>query len=314
MMDEHTINIDLSHYKDDFKQLNKIWYKDISVNAMRLRVLGIHYMDNGPEWTITQHKHSFFECHYVTKDHVYTTANGIQHKVTPGQFYLLAPGVIHGHCQKDRIGHVGFSLRFEIALQKPLDPHQLHGIQSKQMIDSLMHITPEPYDDDGSIINMMLQLLELGKKESSPLELQLAFFQIIIKLVGGCNRYLVDMHSDTALNKNMIYNNIILTTIQFIEDNYNQDIDVKDVANCVHLSYSHLSRLFKSWVGETVSQYIKKVRLNRAIYLLKCTQQDITCIARDVGYNSAYYFSNDFKKNMGVSPGNYRKTISGLSE
>lgn len=137
---------------------------------------------------------------------------------------------------------------------------------------------------------------------------------MILKLINGCNNLLSDVQTNVALNKNMIHNNIINTTIQFIEDNYYQDIDVKDVANSVHLSYSHLSRLFKNWVGETVSQYIKKVRLKKAAYLLKCTDKDIASIAREVGFNSEYYFSNDFKKNIGMSPGNYRKSISGLSE
>lgn len=313
-MSENTFSVDLSQYKDDFKLLNKIWYKNISINAMLSKVLGIHYMDNGPNWTITKHKHSFFECHYVTENNVFTTANGIEHKVIPGQFYILAPGVLHSHCQKDGLGHIGFSLRWEIALCKESSNHQLNVMQSKQMIESLLNTTPDPQMDDGTIINTMMDLLGLGKKGCSELELQLAFFQLILQLMKHCNSHLPDLQSNVALNKNMIHNNIINTTIQFIEDNYYQDIDVKDVANSVHLSYSHLSRLFKSWVGETVSQYIKKVRLKKATYLLMCTDKDIACIAREVGFNSEYYFSNDFKKNIGMSPGNYRKTISGLSE
>lgn len=313
-MSEKTVSVDLPNYKDDFTLLNKIWYKDISINAMLLKVLGIHYMDNGPDWTITTHKHSFFECHYVTKNNVFTTTNGIEHEITPGQFYILAPGVLHSHCQKDGMGHIGFSLRWEIALQKEAEHNQLDLMQSKQIIKSLLHITPDPQLDDGTIINTMLDLLGLGKKGCSELELQLAFFQMILKLINGCNSHLPDVQTNVALNKNMIHNNIINTTIQFIEDNYYQDIDVKDVANSVHLSYSHLSRLFKNWVGETVSQYIKKVRLKKAAYLLKCTDKDIASIAREVGFNSEYYFSNDFKKNIGMSPGNYRKSISGLSE
>jgi len=313
-MEKNTLSVDLTNYKEDFKLLNEIWYKDISINNIIIKVLGIHYMDNGPEWNINKHRHSFFEFHYVTKNNVFTTSNGVEHKITPGEFYILAPGVLHAHCQKDGVGHIGFSLRWEIEIDSDCRNKQLNLLKSKQMINALYGANSKPIKDDGTIIDTMIKLLELGQKGCTELELQLAFIQIVIQITKFCNKNLVETKSNQEINKNLINNNIINNTIHFIEDNYYQDIDVNDVANSVHLSYSHLSRLFKSSLGETVAQYIKRVRLNKATYLLKCTDKDIACIAREVGFNSEYYFSNDFKKNVGMSPGSYRKNNSRLSE
>ncbi|WP_113673267.1 AraC family transcriptional regulator [Vallitalea guaymasensis] len=308
------IKINLSDYEDDFMLLNKICYKDILVNNIQLKILGIHYMDTDPDWNVSKHKHSFFEFHYITDNYVFTTSNGIKRKITPGQFYTLAPGVLHSHCQEDGIGHTGFSMRWEIVTNSAFNNEQLNLIKSKQLIESIYATGSEPLTDDDTILNGVLNLLELGRQGCSELELQLAFFQIVLKLSKYANQDLSELKSNIGSKDDSFDNNIVINTIQFIEDNYYQDINVNDVANSVHVSYSHLSRLFKNSVGETVNQYIKKVRLKKAAYLLKCTNKDMSTIAKEVGFNSEYYFCNDFKKNVGMSPGNYRKSNSSLSE
>ncbi|GMQ56162.1 hypothetical protein AN1V17_05550 [Vallitalea sediminicola] len=307
------IKINLSDYEDDFMLLNKICYKDILVNNILLKILGIHYMDTDPDWNVSKHRHSFFEFHYITDNYVFTTSNGIKRKITPGQFYTLAPGVLHSHCQEDGIGHTGFSMRWEIMTNNAFNNEQLNLIKSKKIIESIYYTNSEPLIDDGTILNSVLNLLKLGKEGCTELELQLSFFQIILKLMKLHDRDFSNLKSSIEVD-NSIDNNIVINTIQFIEDNYYQDINVNDVANSVHVSYSHLSRLFKNSVSETVNQYIKKVRLKKAAYLLKCTDKDMSTIAKEVGFNSEYYFCNDFKKNIGMSPGNYRKSNSSLSE
>ncbi|GKX32105.1 hypothetical protein SH1V18_45850 [Vallitalea longa] len=310
-MAKNILNINLSKYKNDFIILNKIFYKDILVNDILCKILGINYMHTDSNWNIHKHKHSFFEFHYITDNYVFTTSNGIKRKITPGMFYILAPGVLHSHNQEN-VGHTGFSMRWEISLNNT-NGQSLCNLKSKQLITAFYNITSEPLYDDGTIIESVINLLKIGNLPLTEFELQLAFFQIIIRLLHFYNKDLSTFKSTTN-NSDSYDNNIINNSIQFIEDNYYQDINVTDVANSVHVSYSHLSRLFKNNAGETINKYIKMVRLKKASYLLKCTNKDMKTIAKEIGYNSEYYFCNDFKKNIGMSPGNYRKNSSTLSE
>lgn len=105
-------------------------------------------------------------------------------------------------------------------------------------------------------------------------------------------------------------NSVTNIAIKFIEENYKQKINVKDVADHVHMIYSQVSRLFKSYLGESIKQYINKIRIINAQYLLKYTDRDIVYIAGETGFQSENYFCEAFKKYTGMSPVCYRRNKS----
>jgi len=283
--------------KQNFDRLQSIVYKDIFVNGTGVRVLGIHYMVVDENWSIRTHNHSFFEFHYVLKNEVYTTLNNREYKIAAGQYYLMPPGMMHSHRQKGR-GHIGFALRWEL-----LDNTQ---DKSRNCFQSLYNGKAYPIKDNGNIISDMGIFLEKASKHCSILELQLTFFELLIHLIYSCtdNKYL---SSDMQIDSEYMDNQTVKSVIEFIKENYKQNIEVNDIANSVYLSYSYLSRLFKKHTGKTVNQYLNQIRLGNAQYLLKCSTKDIKTISREVGFNNEYYFSNVFKKVYGISPGNYRK-------
>ncbi|NLM04134.1 MAG: response regulator [Clostridiales bacterium] len=90
--------------------------------------------------------------------------------------------------------------------------------------------------------------------------------------------------------------------IDYIKNNYFQNINIKDLAENLYISESYLSRLFKEHTGYTLVEYITNYRMNKATELLKDHTIKIYEVAELVGYNDARYFSVLFKKHMGVSP------------
>ena len=81
---------------------------------------------------------------------------------------------------------------------------------------------------------------------------------------------------------------------------------LKDVAGAVGMSESRFSTVFAQVSGKTFTEYLTWLRLERAKELLTGTDRRNTQIAQDVGYNDAHYFSYLFKKNVGITPGEYR--------
>jgi AraC-like DNA-binding protein len=98
-------------------------------------------------------------------------------------------------------------------------------------------------------------------------------------------------------------------TVDVIQSFYKDPLTLKEIANKVHLSPWHLSRLFSESKGISIMEYLETVRLVEAKRLLKETTLPITHIAMEVGYNSLNSFSRTFKKKYDCSPGVYRKNV-----
>ena len=81
---------------------------------------------------------------------------------------------------------------------------------------------------------------------------------------------------------------------------------LQDVARAVGMSESRLSTVFSQESGKTFTEYLTGLRLAKAKELLIETDRRSSQIALDAGYNDAHYFSYLFKKNTGMTPGEYR--------
>lgn len=95
--------------------------------------------------------------------------------------------------------------------------------------------------------------------------------------------------------------------ITYIEAHLNETIGLEDVARETGYSYYHMTRLFKSAVGETVGNYINKRRLSNAAKELLYTEKRIIDIAVESNYESSEAFSRAFKDVYHRSPLEYRK-------
>lgn len=89
---------------------------------------------------------------------------------------------------------------------------------------------------------------------------------------------------------------------EFIQFNYYFDISINEIARsqCINLNY--MCNIFKKYSGVTPKQYIKKLRMERAIEVLKNYDIKVSDVAKMLGYKDALYFSKEFKKYFGFSP------------
>lgn len=93
----------------------------------------------------------------------------------------------------------------------------------------------------------------------------------------------------------------------FMSQNYNNpNLMLQDVAKNVNMSNSRFSTVFSQETGQTFTEYLMFLRLNKAKELLRQTNTRSTQIASEVGYNDSHYFSYIFKKNFGLTPSEYR--------
>ena len=105
------------------------------------------------------------------------------------------------------------------------------------------------------------------------------------------------------------YRHKMLTAVkEYIAANLpDSKLHLESIADEVHVTYSHLSRIFKQSERINVSEYITKMRIERAMRLLRATSDPISLVSDQVGYSSPYYFSACFKRIVGQTPSEYRK-------
>lgn len=96
-------------------------------------------------------------------------------------------------------------------------------------------------------------------------------------------------------------------SIMFINQNYNLNISIPELAKIENLSVSRYNTLFNKVTGISPVQYITNMRLTSACDLLVNTDLPIKQIAQMVGYTDAHFFSRIFKAKIGISPAVYRK-------
>ena len=107
--------------------------------------------------------------------------------------------------------------------------------------------------------------------------------------------------------RDMTTRQVIYEAKQYIMDHYqNPDLSVEMICRHLHMSPAYFSTMFKKETGQTYIAYLTDLRLNKAVELLKKTDDKTYIIAAKVGYQEQNYFSYVFKKKFGVSPTRFR--------
>jgi two-component system response regulator YesN len=99
----------------------------------------------------------------------------------------------------------------------------------------------------------------------------------------------------------------IAQAVQFIQARYNVDISLHQIAEHLHITPNYLSTLFKKELQLNFSEYLTRIRLEKAKELLLNTNLKSYEIADSVGFADDSYFSRAFKKHVGVRPNGFRR-------
>lgn len=99
---------------------------------------------------------------------------------------------------------------------------------------------------------------------------------------------------------------IIPSIMEYVKQYYDQTIHLQDFATKHHVSIGHLSKLFKAETGTNFSDYIIQVRMAKAQELIAGGYKKISEISKLVGYEDPKFFSQTFKKWLGVTPQDYK--------
>lgn len=105
------------------------------------------------------------------------------------------------------------------------------------------------------------------------------------------------------------YSDFIKKSIKYIKENYNSKLTLEKVANYVHLNPQYFSRIFKNETRISFTDYLNRIKIEKAIELLVSTSYPAYKIAVETGFSDASYFNKIFVEVMGMTPCKYRRKM-----
>lgn len=108
-------------------------------------------------------------------------------------------------------------------------------------------------------------------------------------------------------------NRRLLRARDAMDRSYAMPLDVPGLARIAHVSPAHFSRTFRRTFGETPYRYLQRRRVERAMFLLRTTEDTVTDVCLAVGFTSLGTFSRTFREIVGVAPSQYREESGPLA-
>jgi AraC-like DNA-binding protein len=197
--------------------------------------------------------------------------------------------------------------------------NQAHHALSETSLEDFINFVSSK--DSGAFIklkvtqkNDIIVLLNriLKEKTSDQLGSDLLNYLMLMELFVLISRALKAEWENSIKNKSPKIKELMQSAIQFVLNNFEREISITDIAKYVFLSPSYFTRAFKENTGFSPMQYLLNIRITRACELLQETDLKAGDIAHSVGFSNQQRFNDMFKKQIKMTPMQYRNTSKNI--
>jgi AraC-like DNA-binding protein len=134
-------------------------------------------------------------------------------------------------------------------------------------------------------------------------------YDAMVKLLSVFAQYLSMMSNQMLVQQNKAEPPVVTRAKEFMQQNHTEDLSLGQVAKAVNTSTFYFCKLFKKVTGINFTDYLSRVRIEKAKNLLLNPNLRISEIAYEVGFQSLTHFNRVFKKLLGQSPTEYRDKL-----
>lgn len=235
------------------------------------------------------HWHSFYELEIIISGKGKQFINGAECSYSTHDAFLLGPTDFH---------EISLENEAEVwLLQVP--PHLMPQDFHTGMLSASLPIMTHLSDENFNTINELLTLLKnnVDKDEKQNHDLTISAMHTILLYFLSIEEKNVGKPSNERLGK--IY--------QYLQDNFQNDLTLDDIAKHFALNKNYLCTYFKKATGKTIVDCLREMRLLHASHLAVISKKTTQEICERCGYNSVSHFLRDFKKRFNMSPMEMRK-------
>ncbi|WP_245833180.1 AraC family transcriptional regulator [Oceanobacillus timonensis] len=260
----------------------------------------VHYWGVVPKhYNTSLHKHSFLEICYVIDGKGAYLENDCVYALHKDVMFFSRPKVLH-QIQSDE----GLALVF-VAFELIESESSKEWINIMDKIKRCQQMVIEVQEDTTASLLWKALLIESIKQKNGFSEGMLSNISASL-LISLLQIFVPNPRVNGQVDISENFSSILAQAKLFIKDNLVNDLKLSHVANHLHISGRHLSRIFVTELGINFSKFVQKERIKRAAILLKTTDLSIKDIARETGYIDVHYFTRVFTDAMQEPPGRFR--------
>lgn len=226
-----------------------------------------------------------------------------QFPVEKGDVFVVGKGSSHGYLEARDFKICNIMFDFDSLLNANYDVKELEGFHALFLLDPLapdgfksrLKLSPEKFREIKKTVLAALEEYE-GSSPARQSMLFAYFMQIVVTLsrLYGMS----PMQKETAG---------VAAAAAYMERHFNENITLERLLEISHYSQRHFIRLFSECYNISPHKYLQNIRMKHACLLLEQTNKPITEIAASCGFNDSNFFTRTFKKQMIMTPTEYRK-------
>lgn len=241
------------------------------------------------EPTVREH----YVLHYITRGEGSLILDNIEYELKENQGFLLCPGAVSKYIASEtnplHFSWIGF--------------HGLNALFYMKLANLSAENPIFTYNKDNKLRDCLLEMGNMQNNRSFGTSLRMQSYLYLIFSV------LIDNNTTqhVTASKNTQYN-YVRKSLEYIQENYMNDLNVNKLAEYMNLNRSYLCSIFKKILDTSPQNYIAQYRINKACDLLKNSSYSISDISLMIGYKDYAVFQRYFKKVTGLSPNQYRKS------
>ncbi len=254
------------------------------------------------------HYHQEFELSFITEGSGKRIVGDSIEEFHPGDLIFIGPRIPHVWLSEEthRQQHSGRTLESVYMLfNQEILPPGLTQLPEFAYVRKAVNLSERGIRITGETLNkvssIMLQLPYMNSMK------RLMFFYEIMDLIGKSESFSYLASADYVKTKFETTNTRIHRIHEFLMKNYQNEIDLEEVADIVHMAPASVCRFFKSSTGLTVFEYLNKIKIDYSCQLLLNTDQNIVDISYDCGFNNLSHFNKQFRKFIAKTPTEFRK-------
>ena len=267
----------------------------------------LRYLEHGWPTTLCRwHAHEEYELHLILRTSGKVFVGDYVGQFKPGALFLTGPSLPHNWVTEESSNE---SVRIRDMLIQFDHKTMIKAFEAFPELNELNHLL----DASRSGIEFKNFNPELARKrlesirDTSGISRLLNFLYFLKELNSWNQKVSLSL---TKLNPSLSLSSQdrINQVVNYVIDNYRNNISLGEAAEIINMSESSFSRYFMKTTGNRFSEFVSRIRLGRACVMLYETDDHISTIAFASGFNNLANFNRQFVKLKGVTPREYRQT------